>query len=118
MHLDKTTKNAIAIRQGKELKTLAHDLNALTAELHNGDTSHIQSILFAQSITLGSIFENLLQQAINTPSTQIRMGLLHTALKAQEQSRKTLGVITAMHQPKAATLIQNNHAENQQINIS
>mgnify|MGYP001210908750 FL=1 len=116
MHLDTATKNELAIRQGKELKTLAYDLHELTKEIQSGDTTHIQSILLAQSITLASIFENVLEMSIQAPTAHSRISLMHLALKSQEQSRKTLTSLNAMHHPRANTLIQNNHAYNQQIN--
>lgn len=122
--LNPTMQSALSLESCSELQitkdagfsAMADQLSELSLKLHHGNTEHVQSLLLSQAVVLDAIFSNLLRRGINTQFGGIKEPLLRIALKAQKQSRQTLGTLAAMHQPKAATLIQNNHAINQQVN--
>lgn len=108
----------LAIHQEVGFSALADQLAEVTKSIHDGDTKHVQTMLFAQSVVLDSIFQNLLRRGIENGYGNIREPMLRLALQAQKQSRQTLAVLADLHQPKAALIVQNNHALNQQVNNS
>ncbi len=108
--------SGLAIHQELGFTVLAERLSEVTKDIKSGDTQHIQRMLLGQSIVLDAIFTNLLRRGLETSFGGVKEPMLRLALQAQKQSRQTLGVLADISQPKASVLIQNNHAQNQQIN--
>jgi hypothetical protein len=122
--LDPSTFSALMLRdcsgwQASEnagFDALADRLTELSTAVHNGDTRHIQSLLLSQAVVLDMIFGTLLHRVLGSSSGGFSPNTMRVALKSQQQSYRTLAVLAAMHQPKAATLIQNNSAQQQIVN--
>lgn len=108
--------SGLAIHQELGFAVLAERLAEVTRDIKSGDTQHIQAMLFSQSVVLDAIFSNLLRRGLESGFGGIKEPMLRLALQAQKQSRQTLGVLTDLHKPRSAVLVQNNHAQNQQIN--
>lgn len=80
-------------------------------------TIRVETILLSQVHALQSIFERAALQVGNPASIEALQAWGVIALKAQEQTRKTLATLMDIKNPKQTSFIkQQNNAVNQQIN--
>lgn len=100
-----------------DISTLIDQLNTLAAETIHGDTTKIEGALIMQSKTLSVIFSKMVENAVSAKFVEQFKVYMDVALKAQNQSRKTLLALSAIQHPQQATIVkQQNVAFNQQIN--
>lgn len=110
--------SGLAVHKELGFAALAERLSEVTRDIRAGDSQHIKEMLLGQSVVLDAIFTNLLRRGLETSFGGIKEPMLRLALQAQKQSRQTLAVLAEMHKSKAAVVVQNNHAVNQQVNNS
>ena len=102
---------------GNELIT---KLNAQTDAMKRGDTGDIEAMLFAQAMTLRSVFTALSRRAANNAGEY--MGATDTylrlAFKAHPQCRSTLEAPAEIKNPRPATFVKQANIANgpQQVN--
>lgn len=106
---------------------LSTEINFQSQAIKKGDSSKIEELLYAQSLTLDAAFYKFLAMATtatNQPSLlaerfELIASLVAIALKAQDQSRKTLVALTEMKNPKRSTTFIKNYVDKQlnQMNV-
>ncbi len=100
-----------------DISTLLDELLESTKMIRNDNTNEIEMILIAQAKTLDALFHRLLTEMIDSEYTPNLQALGDIALRAQNQSRRTLATLADLKSPKRATFIkQQNNAINQQVN--
>lgn len=100
---------------GERLPALQDQL----AQIRSGDLSIVEEMLFSQASTLQAIanqFAALGSASIGLNQHETGIQQLHIALRAQDQSRKTLLALVEVKNPKRATFIKANTAIGQQVN--
>lgn len=106
-----------AVIQGLDSIAIAESIEQQEALLAKGDLTSLENMLFSQTHTLNTIFNNLV---IKMSSAQYLKNLEvfgRLALKAQNQTRQTASTLAEIKGIKKTTFIhQLNHAHNQQIN--
>ena len=87
------------------------------AEIGKGDMRQVEAMLYAQAVTLQSIFSNLTTRALSQNGVAQIQAFLGLAIKAQSQCRNTLEALNEIKFPKSATFVkQANIANQQQVN--
>jgi len=107
----------------KKLSDITFEIAQQTHELKNGDISKIEEMLYSQALTLNAAFHKFLlmaasgtgQAALMGKKFELITGLAAMALKAQEQSRKTLVALAEIKSPKRSTTFVKQYV-NQQLN--
>jgi hypothetical protein len=107
----------------KSLSDVTFAITKQTQELKNGDISKIEEMLYSQALTLNAAFHKFLvmaaggtdQAALMDQRFELITGLAAMALKAQEQSRKTLVALAELKSPKQSTTFVKQYV-NQQLN--
>jgi hypothetical protein len=100
-----------------DLGTIATELVASARRLIEGNTKEIEMTLLSQAQTLNVLFHHMLTQITSMDMVNQIQIFADIALRAQNQSRKTLAILADLKNPRRATFIkQQNNAVNQQIN--
>lgn len=100
-----------------DLGTIAIELAASARRLIEGNTREIEMTLLSQAQTLNVLFHRMLTQISSMEMVNQIQVFADIALRAQNQSRKTLAVLADLKHPRRATFIrQQNNAINQQVN--
>ncbi len=107
----------------KNLSDVTFEIAKQTHELKNGDISKIEEMLYSQALTLNAAFHKFLvmaaggtsQAALMGQQFELITGLAAMALKAQEQSRKTLVALAEIKSPRRSTTFVKQYV-NQQLN--
>lgn len=103
--------------QRLDLGTIAKELAQSAGRLVDGNTREIEMILLSQAQTLDVLFHRMLTQLSAMQMVNQIQVFADIALRAQNQSRKTLAVLADLKNPRRATFIkQQNNAVNQQVN--
>lgn len=103
-----------------DLGTLVEKIREQTSAMHKGDLKEIESMLFAQSLTLQATFTALSRRA--AANSGEHMGATDTylrlALKAQGQCRATLETLANIKNPRPMAFVKQANIANgpQQIN--
>ena len=96
----------------QDLETvLAVDMEAVVSE---GNFAALERILFAQALTLNSLFHAVVQKAGEKP--EFLKNYLDLALRVQKQSRNTMEVLHRFKHPTGSGIVQNMNAQNIQVN--
>lgn len=106
---------------------LTTEISSQFQAIKKGDTANIEELLYAQALTLDAAFHKFLtmtttgtsQPSLIAERFEIITGLAAIALKAQEQSRKTLVALAELKNPKRSTTFIKNYVDKQlnQMNI-
>lgn len=117
------SKAALTINDlhGKTLDpvTIMHELANSTQRVNQNDFSEIEQMLIAQAKALDYFFYETLNKLVGLGMVNHLQAYAEIALKAQNQSRRTLATLAEIKHPRRATFIkQQNNAINQQINGS
>lgn len=109
-----------SINNGKlEIASVAKALIQNANKIAAGDISEIEIMLMTQAQTLNALFHDTLVRSADVNMINQLQILSDIALRAQNQSRKTLAVLAELKNPKRAVFIKNqNNAVNQQINAT
>ena len=100
-----------------DLATVILQLVGDSRRIIDGNTRELEITLLTQAQTLNTLFHHMLGQAVNCQMVNHLQALTDIALRAQNQSRKTLATLAELKHPKRATFIkQQNNAVNQQVN--
>lgn len=93
-------------------------LKEQVARVQAGDMTGMEEQLVSQSLTLASIFHEMSRRAaMNIVNPQALDLYMRLALKAQSQSRSTMGTLAEVKYPRHAVFVkQANVARNQQVN--
>lgn len=83
----------------------------------SGDMTAMESMLVSQAYALQNVFSNMMRRALNADYLNQSNVYSKIALKAQNQCRQTLAVLSEMKNPKRTTFIKN-QATNQQVNFN
>ena len=103
-----------------DFTALAHKIRDQTNAMHSGDMKEIESMLFAQALTLQATFTALSRRAaanageyVATTDTYLRL-----ALKAQGQCRATLETLANIKNPRPVAFVKQANISNgpQQVN--
>jgi len=108
----------IYINDKLDVRTIISEIEDQFKTILNGETQEIEKMLFTQSKTLSTIFSNMITRMISTDSLKQLQVFADLGLKAQNQCRQTLAVLSELKHPKRRTTFikQQNNAINQQIN--
>jgi hypothetical protein len=99
------------------LEELCNELGEQAAALKKGDSKRAVTMLAAQGHTLEALFYCLLEKASDQICYPSEMLLyLKPALKAQSQCRATFETLASLTSPRPLAVVQNNVAENMQVN--
>lgn len=102
-----------------DVNTLVTDLKDKVKRVRDGNMRDIESMLITQAQTLNLIFNKMIIEMINSEFISKMQANAEIALKAQNQCRQTLTVLTDLKNPKRRTFIsQQNNALNQQVNTN
>lgn len=82
-----------------ELPELVRGLHEQIKKASNGDLSTYEGVLAAQANALDAIFNNLARRAMASDYLDQFGGYLKLALRAQAQSRATIGALAALKNP-------------------
>lgn len=102
-----------------DITALMDKIEAQTKAMQGGDMSEIESMLFAQALTLQATFTALSRKAAANSSQYIGATdtYMRLALKAQGQCRATLETLANIKNPRPVAFVkQANIAQNQQVN--
>lgn len=100
-----------------DIQAISQSLVKKSNKLNQGDLSEIETMLMTQAETLNTLFNKILVNVSDLQMINQIQVLTDIALRAQNQSRKTLLVLADLKNPKRAVFIRNqNNAFNQQIN--
>lgn len=109
------------------VQVVVDEMIAQTRLLQKGDISKIEELLYTQALTLDATFHKFLAQAaaassqtsLLTHQFELITGLAAVALKAQDQSRKTLVALAELKNPKRSTTFIKNYVNKQlnQLNV-
>lgn len=92
-------------------------LEALNKVVTHGEISELETMLMMQARTLEVLFNRMTRTACRSSMIMHTEMLLNIALRAQNQSRKTIALLADLKSPKRTTFIkQQNNAVNQQVN--
>ena len=103
-----------------DFTALAHKIRDQTNAMHSGDMKEIESMLFAQALTLQATFTALSRRAaanageyVATTDTYLRL-----ALKAQGECRATLETLANIKNPRPVAFVKQANIANgpQQVN--
>ncbi|WP_223217532.1 hypothetical protein [Paraburkholderia phenoliruptrix] len=83
-----------------DLSTCAALLRMQSEEVHKGDMSQVESMLFAQANTLDMIFGHLARKAAFSEYLNQFQAHLSLALKTQAQCRATLEALAGIKNPR------------------
>ncbi|MBD3887020.1 hypothetical protein IFO70_35975 [Phormidium tenue FACHB-886] len=81
-----------------------------------GDLSNLEGMLYSQSLTLQTIFNQLTalgSSMLTTAQSENAIALLHVALKSQNQCRQTLLALNELKNPKKPTQFIKNYVDKQ-----
>ena len=114
------------LKQDKQLQQLYVELEMRVEKLRTGDCEDIEEMLLAQAHTLDCLFTQLITKGIKAlaiPEVISQMpdlpkSLLNLALKAQNQSIKTLKTINEIKNPKRSTTFVKNYVDKQLNQLS
>jgi len=97
--------------------TIAREFIENNINIVNGNLREIEMMLITQAQTLDALFHRMTIQAMNSDMINRLQAFSDIALRAQNQSRKTLVALADLKSPRRATFIkQQNNAVNQQVN--
>ncbi len=97
--------------------SVAKALAQNASKVVNGDISEIELMLITQAQTLNALFHYTLLRASDVQMINQIQVFSDIALRAQNQSRKTLAVLAELKNPRRAVFIKHqNNAINQQVN--
>jgi hypothetical protein len=100
-----------------DLRTISKELITIANRTCNGNLGEAELILIGQAKTLDALFHRSLTEMIDASFVPNMQALADIALRAQNQSRRTLATLAELKSPKRATFIkQQNNAINQQVN--
>lgn len=100
-----------------DVSTLVTELSQSVSTVNGGNTREIEAMLMTQTQTLNALFHCTLQQIAHTNMINQIQVFSDIALRAQNQSRKTLAVLAELKHPRRTTFIKHqNNAINQQVN--
>ena len=102
-----------------DFTALANKISEQTDAMHSGDMKGIESMLFAQALTLQATFTALSRRAALNAGTHMAATdtYLRLALRAQGQCRATLETVANIKNPRPVAFVkQANIAHNQQVN--
>lgn len=103
----------------KSLSDITKNLLDTTDRSYQGDDSEIEMMLLAQAKTLEHFFYESLNMMVDCNMLPQMQAFADIALKAQNQSRRTLTALAEVKRPKSTMFVkQQNNAINQQINHS
>lgn len=106
-------------KTGTDIKQRLPALQDQLAQIKSGDLSVVEEMLFSQASTLQAIanqFAALGSVSIGLNKHETGIQQLHIALRAQDQSRKTLLALVEVKNPKRTTFVKANTAIRQQVN--
>ncbi len=100
-----------------DLKTVVEEMRVYDEKIKRGDLNRIESFLLAQSQLLNMIFNRMVVLGSGSDQVDVMRNFFEIALKAQNQSRKTLSALADLKNPQSPTFVkQQNVAVNQQVN--
>ena len=103
-----------------DFTALAHKIRDQTNAMHSGDMKEIESMLFAQALTLQATFTALLRKAAANANEYLAATdiYLRFALKAQGQCRATLETLANIKNPRPLAFVKQANISNgpQQVN--
>jgi len=100
-----------------DLSNTAAELNYQISKIKAGDLGSIEARLYAQSVTLETMFTHLTRRANGQNLMEQFKACVSLALKAQAQCRATLETLAEIKQPRhIAFVAQANIARQQQVN--
>ena len=110
--LSPTIQSAVGIQAwGKfagesDLALLVKDLRERTEMVVDGNTRPIEAMLFAQAMTLETIFTSLARQAAGNDTLKPFQANMMLALKAQAQCRATLEALAEIKNPRPVAFVK------------
>lgn len=104
----------------EHLTALSDELEQQIQQIKQGNLENLDEYLYSQAVALHQLFYRFFRTSLlRGPWLEESKVFADLALKAQNQSRKTLLALAEIKNPKRATFIkQQNNAINQQINNS
>jgi hypothetical protein len=101
-----------------ELQELVTDLREQSDKVQAGDMSSVEAMLYAQAMTLQTMFTSLARMASTETGLKQYQAKLTFALKAQSQCRSTLEALAEIKNPRPVSFVkQANYAAGaQQVN--
>ena len=114
------------LKEDKQLRQLNLELEARIDKLKAGNCEDIEELLLTQANTLNCLFTQLTIKGVSalaSPAIIIKNpnlpeSLLNLALKAQNQSRRTLQTISEIKNPKRSTTFVKNYIDKQLNQLS
>lgn len=104
---------------GQDLTEALNALTALTSRAADGDLADVERLLTAQAVSLNSIFTALARKAQSADYVDTFERFLRLALRAQNQSARTIEILAAVKNPPTVFTKQANIAHGpQQVNSS
>lgn len=105
----------------KHLGQLTAEIVTQIHQIKKGDLTQLEELLYTQALTLDATFHKFLAQAaagnnqasLMTHQFELISGLAALALKAQDQSRKTLVALAELKNPKRSTTFIKNYVDKQ-----
>lgn len=125
-HSAGTIAKILKIKDKSHLELLSYELEEQLERIKSGNCEDIEELLLAQANTLNCLFTQLTIKgmgALDEPVMIQRMphipkSLLNLALKAQNQSRRTLQTISEIKNPKRTTTFVKNYVDKQLNQLS
>ncbi len=125
-HSARAISNILNVREKTHLELLNHELEEQIERIKSGNCEDIEELLLSQANTLNCLFSQLTikgMTAWNEPVMVQRMphvpqSLLNLALKAQNQSRRTLQTLSEIKNPKRTTTFVKNYVDKQLNQLS
>lgn len=100
-----------------DVPTVIDELSKDVSKIFDGNTKIIEAMLVTQAQTLDVLFHHTLSKIGDLSMINQIQVFSDIALRAQNQSRKTLAVLAELKHPRRTTFIkQQNNAINQQVN--
>ena len=114
------------LKEDQQLRQLNLELEARIDKLKAGNCEDIEELLLTQASTLNCLFTQLTikgfsvlaSPAIMISNPNLPESLLNLALKAQNQSRRTLQAISEIKNPKRSTTFVKNYIDKQLNQLS
>ena len=123
IYTDSVTSAALSIgdihKHKIDVPALVDHLQKQVDAVLNGDISQVESILMTQVQTLNALFHRMLTKMMSDSFHSSIEMYSNIALRAQNQCRQTLAVLSDLKRPQQTTVVrQQNLAINQQVNNS
>lgn len=97
-------------------ESLRRQIDETSGAIKAGDMGRVEEMLVDQAISLQALFTRLGERALGFSDHKSQTRLIGVALRAQDQSRRTLETLGAIKNPTVVFAKQANVATNQQIN--